>query len=31
MAGKVQLTAIHPHLGVQQIEIEIAPAPPEIV
>jgi beta-galactosidase len=31
MAGKVQLTAIHPNLGMQQIEIEIAPAPPEIV
>ncbi len=31
MAGKVKLTAIHPHLGVQQIEIQVTAAPPEIV
>jgi hypothetical protein len=31
MAGKVKLTAFHPHLGVQQIEIEVAPAPLEFV
>jgi beta-galactosidase len=31
MTGKVKLTAIHSHLGTQQIEIEIKPAPPEIV
>jgi len=28
-AGKVSLTAHHPYLGVQQIELEIAAAPPE--
>ncbi|MGC1463319.1 MAG: glycoside hydrolase family 2 TIM barrel-domain containing protein [Terracidiphilus sp.] len=31
MAGKAQLIAIHPNLGMQQIEIEIAAAQPEIV
>jgi beta-galactosidase len=31
MAGKAKLTATHPRLGVQQIEIEITPAPPEFV
>lgn len=31
MAGQVKLTAFHPHLGAQQIEIEITPAPPEIM
>ncbi len=31
MTGKVQLTAIHPRLGIQKIEIAITPAPPEIV
>jgi beta-galactosidase len=30
-AGKVKLTAIHPQLGQQQIEIEIAAAAPETV
>jgi len=30
-AGTVKLTATHPFLGSQQIEIEIAPAPGEIV
>jgi beta-galactosidase len=29
--GKVRLTARHPYLGVQQIEFDIAPAPPELV
>jgi beta-galactosidase len=28
-AGKVHLTARHPYLGAQTVEIEIAPAPPE--
>ena len=31
MAGKAKLTATHPWLGVQQIEFDIAAAPPEIV
>jgi beta-galactosidase len=31
MAGKAGLTAIHPNLGVQQIEFDIVAAPPEIV
>jgi len=29
--GKVRLTARHPNLGSQQVEFEIAPAPPEAV
>jgi beta-galactosidase len=28
--GKVRLTAHHPYLGAQQVELEIAPAPPEV-
>jgi beta-galactosidase len=31
MSGKAKLTAIHPRLGVQQVEFEITAAPPEIV
>ena len=31
MAGNVKLTAIHPHLGVQQIEIQVTAAPLEFV
>jgi beta-galactosidase len=31
MAGKAKLTAIHPYLGVQQIEFDVTAAPPEIV
>jgi beta-galactosidase len=29
--GTVKLTATHPYLGAQQIQFELAPAPPEIV
>src|SRR5882762_447146 len=28
--GTVKLTATHPYLGAQQIQFELAPAPPEI-
>ena len=28
--GTVKLTATHPYLGAQQLQFEIAPAPPEI-
>jgi beta-galactosidase len=28
--GRVRLTAHHPNLGTQQVELEITPAPPEI-
>jgi beta-galactosidase len=31
LAGKVRLTAIHPQLGPQRVEFEIAQAPPETV
>ena len=31
MSGKAKLTAIHPTLGVQQVEFDIKPADPEIV
>jgi beta-galactosidase len=31
MSGKVKLTAVHPTLGVQQVEFEVTPAEPEIV
>jgi beta-galactosidase len=31
MAGKATLTAIHPQLGMQKLEFEITPAPPEVV
>lgn len=31
MAGKARLMAFHPHLGVQQVEFNITPAPPELV
>jgi beta-galactosidase len=31
MAGKAQLTATHPYLGVQRVEFDITQAPPEIV
>jgi len=30
MSGKAKLTAVHPKLGVQQVEFEITPAEPEI-
>ena len=29
--GSVQLVAIHPQLGKQQVKFEIAPASPEVV
>ncbi len=31
VAGKAKLTAVHPRLGVQQVEFDITPAVPEIV
>jgi beta-galactosidase len=30
-AGKVRLTATHPRLGTQQLQVEIAPAPAEVL
>jgi beta-galactosidase len=30
LPGKVRLTAHHPNLGAQQVELEITPAPPEV-
>ena len=31
MSGKAKLTAVHPTLGVQQVEFDVTPAEPEIV